>query len=110
MGQAVTVIEKPSSTPGVVRYEINRVITGTGHETYRSAGDAVGDRWCDVLAQRLFERGGVESVHMNGNVITIHLADASPPQGIKEIIETLYIYYGPGVEVEIPPGADMNAE
>ena len=105
MGQPVTVIEKPSSTPGVVRYEINRIITGTGHETYKSLDDVVGDRWCDVLARRLFERGGIESVHMGANVITVHLQDASPPQGIKEIIETLYIYYGPGVEVVIPEGA-----
>ncbi len=32
MGQPVTVIEKPSSHPGVVRYETNRVLTGMGHD------------------------------------------------------------------------------
>ena len=36
MGQPVTVIEKPSSHPGVVRYETNRALTGMGHEVYRS--------------------------------------------------------------------------
>jgi hypothetical protein len=105
MGQPVTVIEKPSSTPGVVRYEINRTITGMGHENYRSAADAVGPTPADELARRLFERGGIASLHMNANMITVHLADASPPTGIKEIIEGMYIYYGPGVEVVIPEGA-----
>jgi hypothetical protein len=108
MGQPVTVIEKPSSTPGVVRYEINRTITGMGHETYRSADDAYGPRPCDELARRLFARGGIETVHMNANIITVHLLDASPPQGIKEVIETMYIYYGPGVEVVWPEGASAE--
>ena len=59
MGQPVTVIEKPSSHAGVVRYETNRVLTGMGHERYTSADQAVGERPADVLARRLFERGGV---------------------------------------------------
>ncbi len=104
MGQPVTVIEKPSATPGVVRYEINRSITGTGHENYRSAADAPAPTPADELARRLFERGGIASLHMNSNMITVHLLDASPPTGIKEIIEEMYIYYGPGVEVVIPEG------
>jgi hypothetical protein len=108
MGQPVTVIEKPSSTPGVVRYEINRTITGMGHETYRSAADAVRDTPADRLARQLFERGGIATVHMNSNVITVHLLDASPPNGIKELIEGMYIYYGPGVEVVIPEGASTE--
>jgi hypothetical protein len=35
MGQPVTVIEKPSSVSGVVRFETNRPLTGMGHEIYR---------------------------------------------------------------------------
>ena len=35
MGQPITVVEKPSSTPGVARFETNRSLTGMGHERYR---------------------------------------------------------------------------
>jgi hypothetical protein len=104
MGQPVTVIEKPSATPGVVRYETNRVLSGTGHEVFRSADEAVGPKWTAELARRLFERGGITSMHVNGNIITLHLADASPPGGIKELIEEMFIYYRPGVEVVVPEG------
>lgn len=108
MGQPVTVIEKQSSTPGVVRYETNRPLTGTGHEGFRSREDAVGPKWSAELARRLFDRGGIASVHLNGNIVTVQLADASPPAGIKEIIEEMFIYYGPGVEVVIPEGAGTD--
>src|SRR5262245_58822984 len=102
MGQPVTVIEKSSSRAGVVRYETNRVLTGMGHERYTSAAQAVGERPADVLARRLFERGGIEAVHINGSVITVELAN-NDHAGIKEIIEGLYTYYLPGVE---PPSDD----
>ena len=104
MGQPVTVIEKKSSTPGIVRYETNRVLTGTGHEIFRSADDAYGDKWCDELARRLFAHGGIDTISMNGNIITVKLAEASRPQGIKEVVETMFIYYSPGVEVVMPEG------
>ena len=102
MGQPVTVIEKPSSHAGVVRFETNRVLTGMGHERYTNAEQAVGERPADVLARRLFERGGITAVHVNGSVITIEL-DKSDASGIKQIIEGLYTYYLPGVE---PPSDD----
>jgi hypothetical protein len=38
----------------------------------------------------------------------VTLLDASPPAGIKEIIEDLYTYYRPGVEVVIPEGAGTD--
>jgi hypothetical protein len=97
MGQPVTVIEKPSSRAGVVRYETNRVLTGMGHERYTSAEQAVGERPAAELARRLFARGGIASVHLNGSVITIEL-EKTDHAGIKEIIEGLYTYYLPGVE------------
>lgn len=99
MGQQVTVIEKPSSRAGVVRYELNRVLTGMGHESYSGAPDAVAVRPPDVLARRLFARGGIKTVHVNGSVVTIELS-SSGTDGIKEIIEGLYTYYVPGV---LPP-------
>jgi hypothetical protein len=102
MGQPVTVIEKPTSRPGVVRYDTNRVLSGMGHEYFRSLDDVQGDTPSDLLARRLFERGGIEAVHVNSNVITVHLADGSPPTGIKDLIEDLYTYYRPGVEIEVP--------
>jgi hypothetical protein len=102
MGQPVSVIEKPSNQGGVVRFEINRVLTGMGHERYL-AGDAVeGDRPPDELARRLFERGGIDGVHINSNVITVHLARGSGSEGIAAIIEDLYTHYRPGVPVPSP--------
>jgi hypothetical protein len=102
MGQPVTVIEKPSSRAGVVRFETNRVFTGMGHERYTSVAQAVDDRPADELARRLFDRGGVKAVHINGNVITVEL-EKDDASGIKQIIEGLYTYYLPGVE---PPSDD----
>lgn len=103
MGQPVSVIEKPSSRPGVVRFEINRTLTGTGHEWYRKDRPVEGDRPPDVLARRLFERGGIDSIHINSNVITVDVSKgAEGTDGIAEIIEDLYTYYRPGVEVPTP--------
>src|SRR4051794_30496662 len=102
MGQPVTVIEKQSRTPGIVRYEINRSVTGTGHEVYRSAEDAIGEAPSDLLARKLFEHGGIASVHVYANIITVHLAEGASSAGLKEIVENLYIFYGEGVEVAPP--------
>jgi hypothetical protein len=102
MGQPITVLQQPSSRLGIVRYEINRVLTGMGHEIYRSAPSSGARRPPDELARRLFERGGIRTVHVNGSVITIELADPST-DGIPQIIESLYTYYVPGVE---PPSDD----
>jgi hypothetical protein len=101
VGQPVTVIEKPSPIPGVIRYETNRVLSGMGHEQYTPDRPIEGDRPTDVLARRLFERGGVAAVHVNGNIITVRLATGDAT-GVKEIVEDLYTYYLPGVEVKVP--------
>jgi hypothetical protein len=102
MGQPVTVIEKPSSIPGVVRFETNRPLTGMGHEIYRSADDVLADRPADLVARTLFEVDGVESVHVNGNVITVSIKGT--PVGLKGRLEELFIYYREGVEVVMPEG------
>jgi len=101
VGQPVTVIEKSSPIPGVVRYETNRVLSGMGHERYLPDRPVEGDRPPDVLARRLFERGGIAAVHVNGSVITVRLSTGDAA-GIKEIVENLYTYYLPGVEVKVP--------
>lgn len=99
MGQPVTVVEKPSHTPGVVRFELNRSITGMGHLHYGSLDDVVRNRPPDVVARRLFEHGGVDGVHVNSNVITVDIAKGGSPAGIREILADLFTYYRPGVEV-----------
>ena len=107
MGQPVSVIEKPSSQDGVVRYEINRTLTGMGHERYLADQPVEDDRPPDELARRLFERGGIDGIHINSNVITVHLSRGAETDGILEIIEDLYTYYRPGVRVPNP--ADFGA-
>jgi len=76
MGQPITVVEKPSSRTGVVRYETNRALTGMGHERYRAGDEILGTAPADELARRLFDRGGITGVHVNGNVVTVELAEA----------------------------------
>jgi hypothetical protein len=39
-------------------------------------------------------------------VITIDLDEHRDASGLKEIIEGLYIYYRPGVEVAVPEGVE----
>lgn len=104
MGQPVTVVEKPTSRRGVVRFEINRTVSGMGHEVYRSAADAdaAGDAPSGELARRLFAHGGVTAVSIYSNVITVHLADGGSPAGIKGVIEDLYLFYTEGVVPTVP--------
>jgi len=98
MGQPVAVVEKPMSDPDVVRFELNRSLTGMGHEAYPKGTEIAGERPPDVLARRLFEHGGVEHVHIYSNVVTIKLEPGASHDGIQDIIEKLYIHYLPGVE------------
>jgi len=102
MGQPITVVEKPSSRTGVVRYETNRARTGMGHERYRAGDEILGTAPADELARRLFDRGGITGVHVNGNVVTVELAEAeaeAEAEGIDEVIASLYLYWVEGVEV-----------
>jgi len=107
MGQLVSVIEKPSNRPGVVRYVLNRALTGMGHERFVAGQEIVGDRPADELARRLFESGKVLGVAVNSNVLTVEL-DGNDSSGLKEIIIDLYTYYVPGVE--IPSDEELMAQ
>ena len=98
MGQPITVVEKPSSRTGGVRYETNRALTGMGHERYRVGDEILGTAPADELARRLFDRGGITGVHVNGNVVTVELTEAEA-EGIDEVIASLYLYWVEGVEV-----------
>ena len=100
MGQPITVVEKPSSRIGIVRYETNRALTGMGHERYQAGDEILGAAPADELARRLFDRGGLTGVHVNGNVVTVELADAeAEAEGIDQVIASLYLYWVEGVEV-----------
>ena len=100
MGQPITVEEKPSATPGIVRFELNRSLTGMGHERYRSREDASGERIVDELVRRLFDVGSVAGVHVYSNVITVDLAKGATSAGLADVIHELFVYYTPGV---VPP-------
>ena len=100
MGQPITVVEKPSSRTGVVRYEPHRALPGMGHERYRAGDEILGAAPADELARRLFDRGGIAGVHVNGNVVTVELTEAeAEAEGIDEVIASLYLYWVEGVEV-----------
>jgi len=103
MGQPITVVEKRTSKPWVVRFELNRSLTGMAHEHYRSAADATGPRPPDELARRLLARGGIDSVHMFSNVVDVELARgaSSDELGLRAIIEGLYTHYTEGVQPSI---------
>jgi hypothetical protein len=97
MGQPITVTETPTTRSGVVRFELNRSLTGMGHERYRSRAAATGVRPVDELARRLFDHGGVEGVHVYSNVVTVDLAEGHSSDGLKDVVENLFIYYTEGV-------------
>jgi hypothetical protein len=93
MGQPITVVEKPTSTPGIARFETNRWLTGMGHERYRSIDDIVDDRTVDELARRLFASGGVQAVHVNGSVITVEITEGWTGDRLLDIIRGLHVHY-----------------
>lgn len=109
MGQNVTVVTKPSSDPEVVRFEINRSLTGMGHERYYSPADIVRDRPVDVLARRLFEHGGIDAIHVNSSVITVDLAGGSTGAGIEDVIRDLFRYYPDAEEGRAVEGGPADA-
>lgn len=105
MGQPINVVEKPSSTPGLARFETNRSLTGMGHERYASVDDILDDRPVDELARRLFESGGVTEVHANGSMVTVHLVDGWTGEKLLDVIRGLYIHYPPGSQPPSPPSS-----
>ncbi len=99
MGEPVSVIQKSSSNHGVIRLETNRTFTGMGHERYKASDVIVGDRPPDVAARALFATGQVDQVHVYAQTITVTLGQGADSDGLKEIVENLFIHYLPGVEV-----------
>ncbi len=99
MGEPVAVIESSAAMHGRVRFETNRSLSGMGHERYRASEKIVGHRPVDEIARTLIETGQVDFVHIHGSMITVELAAGRGPEGLKELIEAMFIYYRPGVEV-----------
>lgn len=100
MGQPITVTQKPTTRADVVRFELNRSLTGMGHERYLARDQATGHRPVDELARRLFDHGGVEAVHVYSNVVTVDLAPGALADGLGAILEDLFLYYHEGA---VPP-------
>jgi Scaffold protein Nfu/NifU N terminal len=101
MGQPVAVAEKPTPRPGLVRFELNRSLTGMGHERYTAAEQVIGDKTSAELARRLFATGKVDAVHLYQNVVTVDVKKGFTPDGLADVVENLYIYWVPGREVPV---------
>jgi hypothetical protein len=102
MGQPISVVEKPTPRPGVVRFEINRSLTGMGHERYDSGVEVTGNRPPDELARRLLAHDGVTAVHIYSNEITVEVQPGVDPAALRSTVEELFIHYTPGVMPSIP--------
>ena len=102
MGEPVSVIESASANGTSVRFETNRALTGMGHERYAAGEVIYGERPPDLIAKALIEHGGVKAVHVYAQTITVTLEEGSSADGLKELVEDMYIYYRPGVRVPQP--------
>lgn len=108
MGQLVGVVEKPSSTPGVVRFELNRSLSGMGHERFSSVRDAIGPTPSAAIARELFATGKVASVHVYSNMITVDIEKGYDSDGLADVVREMYRYWKPGVQ---PPSfEDLQPE
>lgn len=101
MGQPVVVIEKQSRRPGIVWFEANRSLSGTGHESFLSSDTtahavSAGTPSAE-LARRLFATGRVVGVHIYQNIITVDLEKGSDSAGLQDIVRDLYQYWKPGM-------------
>jgi hypothetical protein len=101
VGQPVAVAEKPSPRPGLVRFELNRSLTGMGHERYTASDQIVGEKTSAELARRLFATGRVDALHIYQNVVTVDLKEGYSSDGLADVVENLYTYWVPGREVPV---------
>jgi len=101
VGQPVAVSVKPSVEPNRVRYELNRSLTGQGHE-YFDAPPAREETFGAVLAARLFATGTVRAVHVMSSVVTVDMVPGSDASGLVQIITDLYQFWKPGMVPAVP--------
>jgi hypothetical protein len=117
MGKSVQIVSFVRPRAGCVRVEIDRSLSGTGHEVYESTPSEERSRPTDVLARALFETGLVTRVHIFSNVVTLTLAAsgvATSSDGratmeeseehvseqddtLRTAVEQLFVHYRPGV-------------
>jgi hypothetical protein len=117
MGKSVQIVAFARPRVGYLRIEIDRSLSGTGHESYESAPSEEHNRPVDVLARSLFATGIVKRVHILSNVITIALVEDSSmvhgacdtmeelgqdtnlqqEQALCTVVEQLFVHYRPGV-------------
>jgi len=115
MGQAITVTRKAGTRPDIVRYELNRSLTGMGTERYSADHPVMGTRPPDELARRLLALG-TTAVTVYSNVVTVNApADklASLRSDIEDTIANLFIYYrdgqAPALATEPAPATEPAA-
>jgi hypothetical protein len=110
MGQPVAVTEKRSSSPGIVRFELNRALTGMGHEHFASVAEAFGNSPSAELARRLFATGQVAGVHVYSNIVTVNLGTDQTANGLADVVRHLYQYWKPGMEPPVFEDVEPAAE
>ena len=103
MGQPVDVKQTAAGVAGRIRFELNRTLTGQGHERFTSAAQAIGPRPAAELARRLFSSGVVTGVHLFANIVTVDLAPGSRDGDLAQIVTDLHQYWKPGMK---PPSIE----
>lgn len=86
-----------------IRFELNRTLTGQGHERFTSAAQAIGPRPAAELARRLFSSGVVSGVHLFANIVTVDLVPGSRDGDLAQIVTDLHQYWKPGMK---PPSVE----
>lgn len=103
VGQPVDVKQTAAGVAGRIRFELNRTLTGQGHERFTSAAQAIGPRPAAELARRLFTSGVVTGVHLFANIVTVDLAPGSRNGDLAQIVIDLHQYWKPGMK---PPSVE----
>ena len=73
MGQLITVTVRPTASPSVRIFDLDRSLTGMAIERYASVDDVHGGRPPDVLARRLFDLGAT-SVTVYSSAVSVAAA------------------------------------
>ncbi len=89
----------------MLRFETNRPLSGMGHERYTEPPAEILQRPVDELARRLFAAGGVNTVHVNGSVVTVTLGGGRTGAGLGDVVRNLFLHYGeqPEAPAVTPP-------
>ena len=106
MGQPITVVEQQSSNPAIIRFETNRPLSGLDHERYTAPPSELLDRPVDELARRLFAKGGISAIHINGSIVTVTLAGGGRSDGLADVIRGLFLHYPASPAEGVTPPSD----